>query len=108
MSQKEDTLFYDFHVCLKYKLLFKSWVNILQKLSLFIIFKRGLLHLKLFLLNITLHFIAEFSTQLIMVFQFEYCRLILLEFNIFLLDFVYSYSNHIYHVAKNGSTNYLN
>ena len=107
MSQKEDTLLYDFHVCLKNELLFESWVNILQELYLFVVFERSLLHLKFFLLYITLHFVAELSTQLIMVFQLEYCRLVLFKLNIFLLDFIYCYSNHIYHVTENGSTDYL-
>jgi hypothetical protein len=70
MSKKEYTLLDNLHISLKHELLSQRTINIFQKLNLLIILQRNLLHLRLFLPNITLHFVAKFTTQLIMFLQF--------------------------------------
>lgn len=66
MSEEEDALLYHLHVGLEHKLLSQRTIDIFQKLNFLVVLQRNFLHLRLFLPNITLHLVAEFTTELIM------------------------------------------
>lgn len=72
VGEEKYALFDDSNIGLQYELLFEGAIDIRQELPLLIIFERCFFHFRLLLLNITLHLIAQLSTQVVMVLKFHY------------------------------------
>lgn len=108
MSEEEDALLYHLHVGLEHKLLSQRTIDIFQKLNFLVVLQRNFLHLRLFLPNITLHLVAEFTTELIMFLQLMDSRLVLLKLQILLLNLIYCKTYHVDHVSEDCCADNLN
>jgi hypothetical protein len=108
MREEEDAFLDNLHVSLQHKFILKGRVNILQKLCLLVVLQRSFLGLRFLLFYIVLHLVAELPCEVIMVFHLQNGCLVLLELEVFLLNFIDGQTDDVDHVSEDGRSNHLN
>jgi hypothetical protein len=107
VGEEEDALLDDLHVGLEHELVLEGGVDVLEELCFLVVFEGRLPGLRLLLLDVVFHFVAQLAGEVVVVLHLEDGGLVLFELQVFHLDFVDGEADDVDHVAEDGSAHHL-